>query len=257
MSEDQLKQVASPGVTAFFQNDLSTLSGTAAYSITRQGGYAKLTYSGLWAVLEGQFSSYKGSNTGSLYGYLPINLSSGGWRRGIVPQARYVWVKGQPGIYSFAARAYVTRAMSGVGLFPRWGIGVEYGYAQTERRKSQYIYGYVPGLLPEHGLKLTNTTSKQDNPENPFSTLFTADYAMAILPVDWAGLSPVAYLRNFELILHGEYGLRNKVWIPGYGATLYAHLGNFLWIPYDTRIGCSIQKVGTKLSLSLMFSIDI
>ena len=80
---------------------------------------------------------------------------------------------------------------------------------------------------------------------------------MAILPVDWAGLSPVAYLRNFELILHGEYGLRNKVWIPGYGATLYAHLGNFLWIPYDTRIGCSIQKVGTKLSLSLMFSIDI
>ncbi|MCR5571309.1 MAG: hypothetical protein K6F42_03605 [Bacteroidales bacterium] len=257
MSEDQLKQVASPGATAFFQNDLSTLSGVAAYSITRQGGYAKLTYSGLWAVLEGQFSSYKGSNTGSLYGYLPINLSSGGWRRGIVPQARYVWIKGQPGIYSFAARAYVTRAISDVGLFPRWGIGVEYGYAQTERRKSQYIYGYVPGLLPEHGLKLTNTTSKQDNAENPFSTLFTADYAMAILPVDWAGLSPVAYLRNFELILHGEYGLRNKVWIPGYGATLYAHLGNFLWIPYDTRIGCSIQKVGTKLSLSLMFSIDI
>ena len=257
LSEDQLENVASPGATVFFQNDLSTLAGEAAYSITRKGGYAKVTYSGLFAVFEGKISSYKGSNTGYVNAYVPMNLSSGGWRRGIIPQARYVWIKGQPGLYSFSTRAYAMRPVSEVGIYPRWGIGVEYGYAQAEHRKSQYVYGYVPGLLPEHGLKLTNTTSLQDNMENPVTSLFTADYAMAILPVDWAGLSPIAYLRNFELILHGEYGLRNRVWTPGYGATLYAHLSNLLWIPYDTRIGGSILKVGSKLSLSLLFSIDI
>ena len=55
----------------------------------------------------------------------------------------------------------------------------------------------------------------------------------------------------------GSFSAEDLVWTPGYGATLYAHLSNLLWIPYDTRIGGSILKVGSKLSLSLLFSIDI
>lgn len=257
LSEDLLDQSATLGATVFFQNELSTLAGIAAYSIPRHGGYAKLSYTGLLPVFEGEISSFNGSYSGYLESYIPLNLSSGGWRRGIIPRARYVKVRGQNGLFSVFTRAYALRPVAQAGIYPRWGIGVEYGYTQAENRVSQYLYGYLPGIIPEHGLKLTNTTSRQDNVENPFSSTFTADYAMAILPADWAGFSPVAYLRNFEVILHGEFGYRGQRWTPGYGATLYAHLGNFLWIPYDTRIGGRLLKVGGQLTLSMLFSIDL
>ena len=74
-------------------------------------------------------------------------------------------------------------------------------------------------------------------------TRFTADYAFPFAPLDWSGMGPVAYLRNFECTLHGDYSYlynrqESKV-LASVGADLCAVLGNLLWIPEDTRLGVS------------------
>ena len=177
-----------------------------------------------------------------------------------------------------------------------------------------YLYGYLPGWLPEHGLKLTALAQRfwtggatrrlGDTGEGAYiaemrvntyprgytasaSTLgrylathypshakWTADYLMAVLPVDWSGLGPVAYVKNFELGLHADAALyvpptsstaeragsaknaraamlqhggtsnsaenRDRCGaLMSAGASLSVRLGNLLWVPFDTRIGAT------------------
>ena len=175
-----------------------------------------------------------------------------------------------------------------------------------------YLYGYLPGWLPEHGLKLTALAQRfwtggatrrlGDTGEGAYiaemrvntyprgytasaSTLgrylathypshakWTADYLMAVLPVDWSGLGPVAYVKNFELGFHADAAL----YFPGpgalmsAGASLSVRLGNLLWVPFDTRIGATwscnfgpsfdaIRAAGVSLDrhyVGLLFSVD-
>ena len=112
----------------------------------------------------------------------------------------------------------------------------------------------------------------------------SADYAMPVLPVDWDGLGPVAYVKNFELTLHGDLSLAGN-WIPAaddsnriptsslysVGADFSVRLGNLIWLPYDTRIGVSynyksgslfdtLQSLGyehSRHSVELVFSVDL
>lgn len=82
--------------------------------------------------------------------------------------------------------------------------------------------------------------------------LATIDYAMPVFPVDWSFLGPVAYIRNFELnpfcdyayqvYRHNEELYINKDNIKedsmiSVGADFVVRLGNFVWLPYGTRIG--------------------
>lgn len=119
---------ASPGAVVFLQNKLGTFTGFAGYSahgdpVTggkwRHSGHVKLTYSGLYPVIEATFDiNDRASRTlsgtrivdvvagplgetygytygssplvsGSLSMYIPFNFSSGGWSRGLVPQVSY------------------------------------------------------------------------------------------------------------------------------------------------------------------------
>lgn len=114
-----LSSVAGLGATAFFQNDLSTSSGFAAYhaypdenGVWRHAGTVKYTYSGWYPVIEGRLTidsshprqyylhrhdprgialEYAGiekfpSVSGQIRTYIPFNFSSGGWYRGVIPQ---------------------------------------------------------------------------------------------------------------------------------------------------------------------------
>ena len=100
------------------------------------------------------------------------------------------------------------------------------------------------------------------------------DYKMPLLPVDRALLGPVAYLRNFELTLHGDWtAFRQKDGrgsLYSAGADFAAVLGNLLWIPYRTRIGVSYnynggasfesfaaQGLAERHRFSLVFSIEM
>ena len=97
---------------------------------------------------------------------------------------------------------------------------------------------------------------------------------MPLLPVDRALLGPVAYLRNFELTLHGDWTVYASSRIGGSlysaGADFAAVLGNLLWIPYRTRIGVSYnynggpgfegfskQGLAERHRFSLLFSIEM
>lgn len=127
-SYEEYWSYASLGASAFFQNHLGTFTGFAGYSAHkdpvnsrywRHAGHIKLTYSGLYPVIEAQFDiNDRASRTlqgtvmtdimtgqageryeyiyrksplvsGSLSMYIPFNFSSGGWSRGLIPRISY------------------------------------------------------------------------------------------------------------------------------------------------------------------------
>ena len=162
-------------------------------------------------------------------------------------------------------------------VYPRLGIGAEIGAATRIGLSKLYspniyamAYGYLPGFTPEQGLRLSllaqkhiesgylfnenlvNCLPRGYNSDPTFSRLFakyknqvsfSADYGIAFAPVDWSFLSPVAYVRNFLLTPHFDLSLYanpdDKVVLYSAGTELSAILGNFFWLPYQTRIGVS------------------
>ena len=108
-----------------------------------------------------------------------------------------------------------------------------------------------------------------------FSNQFkgSLDYLVPLFSVDRAILGPVAYLRNFELTLHGDWAAFRSPSRHGslysVGADLTAVLGNFFWIPYPTRIGVSYNGGSSyaafaeqelpmeRFKLSMIFSVEL
>ncbi len=339
LSGDEYYEIAALGATVFFQNSLGTASGTAGYSWHdyRHTGHLKFNYTGLPVAFRLSldyndreaanfervaddnpyitFSSYTGKPllSGSLRAYIPLNFSSGGWRRGFVPMLEFAWSndrfgrgyysmegmpsqmngysqrlvhKGEEGYDSFAGmtasvRWYSMLPVPSSRIFPKLGLGLEAGARTRFVSKGYYspvfyayAYGYLPGFMDTHGLKLSVLAEYHTN-ENPAayeSTVsiaprgftddiinrffahscpvqakFSADYAMPFAPVDWSFLSPIAYIRNFELtpfvdctVLKYKSSVTTSSgvnFILSGGADLTVRLSNFLWLPYDTRIG--------------------
>lgn len=329
------------GATAFFQNLLGTASGTAA--IGRQHSYGNkdyraignisFTWRGWYPVLtatltfneedaigytryrissEGMTMNYvsakaqdKTSFDACLKAYVPLNLSSGGWSRGVVPQvvARFTNSTFDKSLYytnmtdqvlpgttyrvdkgesanvclvTSSVRAYVKRPVPNSAIYPRWGLGAEVGYRFRPALDDifspglyAYAYGYVPGLVSTHGVKLSAIWQRLDagmmrentvttrprgfadtginsylalNQQNQFKA--TIDYALPLLSVDWGGISPFAYVRNFELIPHYDLALISKGSLTTAGIDIMARLENFLWFPYTTKLGISINYNG-------------
>ena len=127
-SYEEYYSYLSLGASAIFQNRLGTFTGFAGYSAHedpvfgdrwRHSGHVKLTYSGLYPVLEAQvdfndrasrtlagavYSDMTGIPFMEKYGYeynngplvsgkfsmyIPFNFSSGGWSRGLIPRISY------------------------------------------------------------------------------------------------------------------------------------------------------------------------
>lgn len=343
------------GATAFFQNHLNTAYGMLGYSLDKQdgkwrhGAHAKFTYTGLFPVFE--LSANLQTTSRSVYGsrflfitpqryslslvqdevpgpsfngsakvYVPLNFSSGGWTRGIIPQTtlsfsnnalqtarittRMVEVVGREknGYTSFligsekgslvpltrfsaGLRAYTMLNTAKSGIYPRWGIGMEAGYGSRPLDRGlftpniySFVYGYIPGFLDTHGVKLSATTQFQLDghmPENyvkvlprgiissgiqsyitrrfPVQSNFTIDYALPFLPLDCAWLGPLAYIKNLELNVHADLALYGgsdifqKGNLFSAGAQLCARLANFLWLPFDGRAGVAYSYSGGSL----------
>lgn len=297
MSFDRIDAVAELGATAFFQNDLNTMSGYVSYAVPHKFEVSA-TYRGWFPVIEAKFSG-GGSNaresfieqdtlwyrkrsapdiTGSLKLYIPFNLSSSGWSRGLVPQFsaemnNNIFIssgkKTPINLFCASVRAYSMRNIASSCIYPRWGLGFEAGYYFRiglsdlyDNYAYGYLYGYLPGLIRTHGIKWTALGYTNNN----MLAKFTLDYALPFAPVDWSFLSPLTYIRNFELTLHFDYGkYRQTVKNPDkstVGADLVARLSNFLWLPFDTRIGVSWRYAFNvserqKNNFSLVLSIDM
>lgn len=192
----------------------------------------------------------------------------------------------------FSVRGYVMRSKAPSQTYPRLGIGAEIGFRTRPGLSLTYgntayihSYGYLPGFLQDQGLKISATLgakvgggelSMPDSPAtfyprgfvdsnvgsllNACSTLkgkVSLDYAIRFLHIDWSGLSPLAYIKNFTLIpfvdcsfmkfsvsdkyLINQAGIQSEN-LSSVGFDLAVTLGNLLWLPYDTQIGVRYSR---------------
>ncbi len=357
ISGDDYYKSVSLGATALFQNLLSTGYGMIGYGAHedpyrpekwRHSGHFKYVYTGLFPVFElsadindraamdirkvqvTKGNSYSLYNKGSLSDrpyfdgcvkvYVPLNFSSGGISRGLIPQVKYRFTNdryndrillqhivekdgkeitetystiGENHISTLqtldlSLRGYVLRQKAPSQVFPSLGFGAELGihtrpgHLDAYRPTAYlYTYGYLPGLSARQGLKLTASVEtyfgpgeEGSMPEGALTVVprgfidtnlksilntcsesrwrVTADYAIPFADVDRSFLSPVAYIKNFELTpffdwsyqtfcrsheLHFNPGAVTGENLFSVGADLTVNLGNFFWLPYDTRIG--------------------
>ena len=222
MSFDYIWQAASLGATAIMQNRLATATGEFGYSAHRDpinwdkwrnSGHFRFTYSGLYPIFEfsldvndraarqynvigtikdGMLNLTQSSKElpvpfvkAGIKTYIPFDFSSGGWHKGLIPQASYtitndwfntcmsifsldpewgsngtvpVYLRGAvPGknhfrhYFSTSVRGYTMMSIPNSSVFPRWGIGAEIGYSAGIESynffsPAGYIYGY--GYVP-------------------------------------------------------------------------------------------------------------
>lgn len=176
--------------------------------------------------------------------YLPMSFNSHGWQRGLVPQVRveydnngyYDTAKGKylnGGTITPALQFYVMRDMAHSGIFPKYGFGGvarwRFSFNGGENFgdvSSLYLYGYLPGLAPNHGVKLSMSTQHHnadgknyylgnlvDMPrgydedfysENYFMGTF--DYAFPIYLGD-THVWRLAYLKRMQVIPFADYAV--------------------------------------------------
>lgn len=250
-----------------------------------------------------------------LKSYIPFNFSRNGWNRGIIPQVKFIasndrYLKGASIIdggngkstdvlsvsyeegrnvlmqaLNASVRGYIMRPVAHSQVYPSAGIGAEVGY-HTRLSLSDlyspsaygYVYGYLPGLRKEQGLKLTALAQVQfsalhaengvktrprglnSDDINSFLSLYTkrqlrltADYAIPFWLGDIKAFSPLAYIKNFVFTPHADYtafrygnGLSGNGALYSVGADLTACLANLLWFPYDCQVGLSFNYNGGK-----------
>lgn len=218
----------------------------------------------------------------SACGYLPFDLSSGGWSKGAVLSFKgmvtndmadalgvmlgsFAHGDGRVSFFEMAATAYSVLPTLPSCIYPKLGIGGKLGYVTPGGIRVSYplhdysehwtgkVYAYLPGLLDTHGFKLSAeyTGVMGSHWVNADHLEINANYAFPFAPVDWSFLGPVAYIRNFEGILHADYNTsrmqlinkpatgpdRETVSRSRIGATVQVRLSNFLWAPADVRIG--------------------
>ena len=188
-------------------------------------------------------------------------------------------------LMDFSGRAYVMRPTAERAVYPKFGFGIEGGYRMAANLLFAYAptfylftYGYLPGFGPGQGLRLSGLwqhknreytlyssnavkTQPRGFVDSDLTTLLgmygpeqckvSADYAIPFLRLDCSWLSPVAYIRNLELIPFADLslirfteGLRagtveagewGNLW--SVGADFNVKLGNFFWLPYDSTLG--------------------
>ena len=184
------------GASLFFQSSLSDSYGSLAYSASnvnglwRHSAHLKYTYTGLYPVIESSLdfntrqsqslvlgTDQKGQLQlsssllsapllkGNLRLYVPLNLSSGGLSRGIVPSINLQFTSdsfrdntraGETRNMAFmnaGVRAYVMQRIPSSRIYPRWGAGAELICALRPFVASYisplmigHLYAYTPGL---------------------------------------------------------------------------------------------------------------
>ena len=289
------------GATAYFQNNLSTLYGDVAVTGTKIGdkirplGRVNLKYRGLYPIIEFDgkmvFQSPFASNStyARLRTYIPFNLSRNGWSTAVLPIAGITSQYQNTGtsadsrinVWTAGLRAYTMLPTPSSAVYPRAGIGLSagmnlYDVAMSAENANYFegyigcpyatLYGYLPGFEKTHSWAWS--VSWSTTPTLTVASLKTQTlsaslrYSMPVFPVDWSGLSPMVYVRNFELIPFYEFtAIRADVQTVShtFGAYAQAVLGNIFFIPYDFRVGVKAgYDTFTKGPVcNLVFSYDL
>lgn len=175
-------------------------------------------------------------------------------------------------------RAYTVLGTPNSAVYPKWGIGVEAGvsgslesYDYLSPMGYGYVYGYVPGIIPTHGLKFTamHQIKLSDAPfgqtvvnvmprglsgntsllswlsiRTPDMTKLTADYAFPIFIGDLAvggnffSIKRLVVNPHFDYTLAGGYGLFSA------GAELILDMNSILTLEWPCSFGVTYSYNG-------------
>jgi hypothetical protein len=207
ISYENLYNIVSPGASIYTQNSLGTAVGMAGYSYHGgfHSGHLRFSYRALYPVFELRADlndRYKqqiklvagdlfnpemvvdtvvGSPyfSTSILAYVPLNLSSGGWNRGVIPKLN--WKYSNDSFYSFrdakyqdyqhitlGIQYYQVQKMVLRNLFPKWGFGFNMQYNMMPFAGENFgstlyfnTYGYFPGIVKNHGVRLSFSYQRQ------------------------------------------------------------------------------------------------
>jgi len=193
--------------------------------------------------------------------------------------------KSFPNQYAIASlRGYVMRGTATGGVYPRLGLGGEVGIVEHFGLRAEqpvnmnfynptvygYVYGYLPGILQEQGLRLTARYQQALDNEGLFwngavgvtprgmarsevgqligsmshSAAFTADYA---IPIPMGDLSIGRGFIDFKRLVltpHFDGCLCPKGTLFSTGASLSADLGGVLWHTLYVSAGITFSYNG-------------
>lgn len=240
--------------------------------------------------------------------YIPFNFTSGGWNKGVIPKLSYTitndifdtgtlmidrgsngtrmefagYRQGHKRIRQYlggSVRAYAMRSIANSQVYPRWGIGAEAGvssglesYRVFSPMGYVYGYGYVPGIMRTHGIKLTGIWQRKLRDSSPFSqqsvnilprglsdnpalgnhislyyrdlVKLTADYAVPVYIGDitiggnWLAIKRLVAYPHFDYTFAGSHGL----WSAGLDLT--ADLHAIITLEWPCSIGLSFSWNG-------------
>lgn len=183
---------------------------------------------------------------------------------------------------SVSLRGYAVRPTASSQVYPRLGIGAEAGAFLRPGLTDfftpnvyGYVYGYLPGIRPQQGLRLTAsvqhligddgdhfTESKFHLQPRGFTSTagsvlarlrgtaakWTADYAIPFSLGDISFLSPIIYIPSFVLSPHADFSWAGgKDCLVTLGADFSVRYSNFLFVPFDGSFGFSLNWNGGTL----------
>ena len=307
MSFENFNESLSLGATVYSQNTLGTAVTMLGYSYSNgfHAGHASFEYSG-WLPVIKVTADYNTANRVlhkieaheesirqlvtptdtpllklSAQAYIPVNLSSKGWQRGVVPQLNWQFENNafyQKGRNSYvnsqklilAVRYYQMRPVATAAIYPKWGFSATLSGAinldageNFGSTASFYSYFYLPGVARNHGLRLSASWQEQfvdgkwmysgNLVEMPrghsakygrtFSKV-TADYA---IPINFRGLDLgfLAYVKRLQLIPFADYA-QVKV-SPGISSNLYSYGA-------DVLVDANFFRIGVPVSVGVRYA---
>ncbi len=239
-----------------------------------------------------------------LSSYIPFNLSSGGWYRGIIPRLSYTFTNDsfdsepycfyqdrEAGIIKYVEdnrvsrnrymgtllgtlRYYSVLSTPKSCVFPRWGIGAEIGGkiglgSQRFFAPMAYIYfyGYVPGFVPQQGIKLSAMYQKrlQGNKSlnvgstivnilprglsqrsdvlsllsqrNPDILKASIDYAIPVYIGDISIFKGLFYIKRLELTPHFDFMAAQMGYLFSAGATAALEFTSIFGVEWPFSMG--------------------
>lgn len=252
---------------------------------------------------------------GNLSMYIPFNFSLGGWYTGLVPRVSYSiandffhtgmayfqTIEGMDGNFLLqrtpgkniplqyltgSLRFYTMRPTADSGIYPRWGFGAEAGARFSPGLNDYYypacylnLYGYLPGIIPQHGLSLSalyqtivghnrlfSNTVVETRPrgftDTPALSSYMARYSTNSLklsasygiPLYFGDLSVFGsfmYIKRFVVTPHFDYtmfgtGLKGIAsnGLFSAGATVSVDLSCLFWLEFPFQVGVTCSYNG-------------
>jgi len=285
-----------PGLTILTQNSLSTLTSTIGYEYTsdkRNVLHSRVSWHGWYPVIESQIDygtlqhiSKMGQNVenpsliqpGISFQNtisLPLQFSSGRYSQFIQPSVevdyinQYIYIK-ERGAYDYGqtiitGRFYFTNYDRSAirDIYPRWAQVLDFNYCFAPFDKA--IYGsavslkttfYLPGILPNNGIKIRLETEKQDPgkylygnfsslPRGYYNMVFkqiqflSVDYALPLAYPDF-NIASLLYIKRIRAGLFYDYA-------SGPGNSIYNYSTNGLIPLYNDSGRESFSSYGVQL----------